>query len=63
MAKIAVCQSGYIDVAAQHIKKVLATKNVTLESSGHNFRCASIVPSIDFIGDIPDGANETFYRG
>lgn len=29
----------------------------------HNSQCATITPFVDFICDIPDAANQSFYRG
>ena len=62
-AKIAVGQPGCPEATTQHMKKALTTKNVTLESSDHNFHCASITPSVDFTCYIPDAANDSLYRG
>ena len=29
----------------------------------HNFQCATVTPFVDFICDIPDATNQSFYRG
>ena len=45
------------------MKKALTTANITLEASDHNFRVASVTPSVNLICSIRNKPLELFYGG
>ena len=49
--------------AAEHGKKVLVGGHETFAVSDHDFCKFSIVPSVDFIMDVPEVIDEPWYRG
>ena len=51
-AKILVGEAATPEAATSHMRKVVTTKNVTLEASDHNYHMIYLTPSDPFIRSI-----------
>ena len=62
-AKVPVGEPASPEAATSHNRPALTTKNITLESSDHNYHCGNLTPSVNLLCDIPDSPSESFYAG
>ena len=49
--------------AAERGKKVITGKYQIMAVGGNDFTKLNIIPSVDFLIDIPDDIDGSFYRG
>ena len=62
-AKTPVGQPGTPKVATSHIQKAWTAKDVTLESSDHNYHAVNQTPSVHLVFEIPENVTSSFYTG
>ena len=64
-AKIHVGDLGVLEAATSHMRKAVTTKNVTLESSDHNYHSVNLTPSVTlsfFAGQVYVGIKDSVFE-